>query len=434
MLQRAAKYPAVMVMLQHFILNEVLLLMLDSENRGLKDGGNFDQYEAACHWSTLLFSVTNCHKYVQMGLAERVRWASASEAQRKFHEAFVWIAKTKHGTNMFRDRWMETTVMYSRSLLGHRMYKGKHHEINRVYRMLPTLMQVKHGDTTSKCTGDPAREIFFSEVTMAVLRFGEKTNWAGPGPPTTVGGGEMQGGQMVGFSGKDISPALVRLFPIAEGRVHECWDDAVGSDEPTAKTDYKPQKKRHWARVEATQLAAAEREVFENLRLGTTNAITINQYKHPETKEKLFDKAGVQDELVARRLGAVSVASTNIPSSILNSSVRESSKSKSELSTLLAAARVADFKVEAAPTHQPLPGPTAENISASFGHAAFNPTDPRHAGHRKRVTVASVLTSTGAHGGGEATKETIDPAELPGFALASGIAAGFIHDGRRNGA
>jgi hypothetical protein len=35
----------------HLLMNEILLMVLDSERRGQSDGGDFDLYEAAQHWS-----------------------------------------------------------------------------------------------------------------------------------------------------------------------------------------------------------------------------------------------------------------------------------------------------------------------------------------------------------------------------------------------
>ena len=57
-----------------------------------------------------------------MCMPERVRWGKASEAQRRFHEAYVFTAKSRHGINMHRDRWMETNVMYAKSLLGKKYF------------------------------------------------------------------------------------------------------------------------------------------------------------------------------------------------------------------------------------------------------------------------------------------------------------------------
>ena len=67
---RAMKYPAVAVLVQHLLMNEILLMVLDSEHRGQTDGGNFDLYEAAQHWSTLVFAAPNSLKYMQIAMAE----------------------------------------------------------------------------------------------------------------------------------------------------------------------------------------------------------------------------------------------------------------------------------------------------------------------------------------------------------------------------
>ena len=72
-IKRAKKYPADMIFMIHFLMNEILLMVLDSKHRGQSDGGGFKQYEAAQHLSTLAFATTNFFKYVQIYMAERDR-------------------------------------------------------------------------------------------------------------------------------------------------------------------------------------------------------------------------------------------------------------------------------------------------------------------------------------------------------------------------
>jgi hypothetical protein len=65
-------------------MNGILLMVLDSEHRGQTDGGDFDLYEAAQHWSALVFAATNSFKYVQIAMTERVKWGNETFTRPRF--------------------------------------------------------------------------------------------------------------------------------------------------------------------------------------------------------------------------------------------------------------------------------------------------------------------------------------------------------------
>ena len=384
MIERAKKYPAVMVFMNHLLMNEILLMVLDSERRGQSDGGDFDQYEAAQHLSALVFATTNSFKYVQMCMAERVRWGNASEAQRKFHAAYAWLGRTKHGTNMHRDRWMETNVMYVRSVLGKLYYKGKEKEIDRVCRTLPALMEVKHGVTRARGkTGyAPSRPRQFSQVSKAALVFARKTNFAGPAPPTTFKGIALEEGSMLAFSGKEINPAVLSVFDIGEARVKKCWQEAVsGSAYVDQNTDFKSKGSRTWSTVYATKMNADAREQFENKRRTTVFWQEIHTHKDPVTKEKLFPKkSDIEHELMVLQVTGMSAEAKAIPSAV-------TSITRSQLSKMLATARRAEFALQQ-PEPWVSPEQTTYNPSSVAAHQVYNLKDPRlpHLRHQPRAS------------------------------------------------
>ena len=103
--------------------------------------------------STLLYAVTNATNYVPLNTAERVRWACASEAERRVHEEFVFTKLTANGRSIFADRWFEWSQRDIRLFVGKLVYRGYKTRLRRVVKALPHLVQLRQRATRINGSG-----------------------------------------------------------------------------------------------------------------------------------------------------------------------------------------------------------------------------------------------------------------------------------------
>ena len=113
---RAKEQPLVFIILLEMRFTEAILMMLDSEKAG--ERGNFALFQIAQRISALLYCVTNASGYVRICTEERLKWESASAAERLIQEYFVFTKLTVNGKSVFGDRYFEHHQRDIRSFNG----------------------------------------------------------------------------------------------------------------------------------------------------------------------------------------------------------------------------------------------------------------------------------------------------------------------------
>ncbi len=104
MLERAKKYPIVMVMLLEVRYAEVLFMLHEAEKKA-----DVDLYLTAHKYLLPLFASTHAIKYVHMLSGFLVDWHCMSTAEKCIFAKGLFTRKTKNGCNIFSDRYVELT-------------------------------------------------------------------------------------------------------------------------------------------------------------------------------------------------------------------------------------------------------------------------------------------------------------------------------------
>lgn len=102
MFDRAKSYPIVFAILIEVRYAEVIFMLQQSESTS-----NIDQYISAMKYLAPMFTCAHATKYVPMVADFLVHWFCKSTFEKKVYTEFVFTRKTKNGSTIFPDRFVE---------------------------------------------------------------------------------------------------------------------------------------------------------------------------------------------------------------------------------------------------------------------------------------------------------------------------------------
>ena len=121
MLARARKYPMVALLLLSQRLADLIFILHEAEaNQDVK------AYMTAMKFLVYVFCSSHQAHYVDLNTDFAKTWFCASEAERKMYEELFLFRKTKNGSSIFGDRFVEWCVRMVRDLTGKKSTGDKH--------------------------------------------------------------------------------------------------------------------------------------------------------------------------------------------------------------------------------------------------------------------------------------------------------------------
>ena len=245
MFERAKSYPIVFAILIEVRYAEVIFMLQQSESTS-----NIDQYISAMKYLAPMFTCAHATKYVPMVADFLVHWFCKSTFEKKVYTEFVFTRKTKNGSTIFPDRFVEWMIRDLRMWCGNSATIHTANILETCALGLNTRKQ-KRAFSANEAKSAVARgndedeeeqaSIRIDRVFCEVLIFCIESNLFGPGPPKHILKGpakdfglqmsrglfDYEEGEFTGISDKLKAPLNVNTLRIrSEGvqRLGEYFD------------------------------------------------------------------------------------------------------------------------------------------------------------------------------------------------------------------
>jgi hypothetical protein len=146
---------------------EVVFLLQQAEEEG-----NAETYVTAMRFCSLLFATTHATKYCNMAAEFLIWWHFASAAERVIYEKFLMVRKTRHGNNIYTDRFVEWVVKDMRSSVGKFYVRGSDNAIEREALLLGLKKEFIAASTSARQNDPTTRGL--GQVYCHTLAFMDK--------------------------------------------------------------------------------------------------------------------------------------------------------------------------------------------------------------------------------------------------------------------
>lgn len=223
----------------------LLLMLRDSEKAGRK--GDLALFIASVRLSLPFCAVTNAYRYVEIGCDFLVWWETASDADRKLFENFIYTRQSENGLPIWSDRCIEWTMGHIRQYMGKLQRRGHDSRMHKTVAELPwregdqdpaTWMAVfsrddiSDSDTMGKMprNWNESKLEGFGVTTIYALTYNyarQQRFWELPAPTEILS-------QLLTPTGETLNTGLLKAFPLGIQRLKHffctkyCKDEALG--------------------------------------------------------------------------------------------------------------------------------------------------------------------------------------------------------------
>jgi len=191
-IERAMSYPIVFAILIEVRYAEVIFMLQQSEKTS-----DVDLYITAMKYLAPMFTCAHTTKYVPMVTDFLVQWFCKSTFEKKVYAEFVFTRKTKNGSTIFPDRFVEWMMCDLIMWCGNSATKNTPNILETCALGLNTRKQKRSfGANEAKSTAarenandqgnEERRSIRIDRVFCEVLIFCIESNLFGPGPPKHI--------------------------------------------------------------------------------------------------------------------------------------------------------------------------------------------------------------------------------------------------------
>lgn len=141
MVERAIQHPVCMAVLLDLRLLEIVFAMRDAEKSGKY--GDVNLFLATTRLSLVIFMVTHATNYAHIA-CDFLEWhATASEAQKKYFERYLYTKLSPNGKPVWVDRGVEWTIRHVRMFLGKYARPNQNDLMDRVVPDIPFRVGAK---------------------------------------------------------------------------------------------------------------------------------------------------------------------------------------------------------------------------------------------------------------------------------------------------
>jgi hypothetical protein len=215
MIQRSEQYPIIMVILIEIRYAEVIFMLHQAEKQG-----DVSKFITAMKYLTPMFTAAHATKYTSMAADFLVEWFCKSDAERIIFAEFIFTRKTKNGSNIYTDRFVEWMMKDIRTWCGNVATSNTSSFLeicalglkDRVESKLFGAKEFK--PKRNKTSKEEARKLKIDHVFCEVLVFCEEANLFGPGPVKHIKKGPSKnferGGRQLGMG--EYLPSTNRVY------------------------------------------------------------------------------------------------------------------------------------------------------------------------------------------------------------------------------